>query len=163
LPRSPCSVGCLHGEAAAEGIVALDDGPKVSDKKDNVKTYSQSQVIYKDARNAFILKPTLQPSAYYGRRPLQKIRRGMTVGIPVVRGFDWRMWEKWHPSRKSNKAVSKVEQVAPVSGDANASKIDICPRCRSREAPPQVTDLVLVIHGIGQKLSERVESFHFTQ
>jgi hypothetical protein len=25
-----------------------------------------------------------------------------------------------------------------------------------------VTDLVLVIHGIGQKLSERVESYHFT-
>lgn len=25
-----------------------------------------------------------------------------------------------------------------------------------------MTDLVLVIHGIGQKLSERVESFHFT-
>jgi hypothetical protein len=27
---------------------------------------------------------------------------------------------------------------------------------------PKVSDLVLVIHGIGQKLSERVESYHFT-
>ncbi|KAK5136733.1 hypothetical protein LTR04_004514, partial [Oleoguttula sp. CCFEE 6159] len=27
---------------------------------------------------------------------------------------------------------------------------------------PKVTDLVLVIHGIGQKLSERIESYHFT-
>jgi hypothetical protein len=25
-----------------------------------------------------------------------------------------------------------------------------------------VTDLVLVIHGIGQKLSERIETYHFT-
>jgi hypothetical protein len=30
------------------------------------------------------------------------------------------------------------------------------------DAKPKVSDLVLVIHGIGQKLSERVESFHFT-
>ena len=27
---------------------------------------------------------------------------------------------------------------------------------------PKVTDLILVIHGIGQKLSERMESYHFT-
>ena len=27
---------------------------------------------------------------------------------------------------------------------------------------PHVTDLVLVVHGIGQKLSERMESYHFT-
>lgn len=37
-----------------------------------------------------------------------------------------------------------------------------CSACLSAGETPNVTDLVLVIHGIGQKLSERVESFHFT-
>jgi hypothetical protein len=37
-----------------------------------------------------------------------------------------------------------------------------CSACRSQEERPKVTDLIFVIHGIGQKLSERVESFHFT-
>ena len=37
-----------------------------------------------------------------------------------------------------------------------------CVACLAAEETPSVTDLVLVVHGIGQKLSERVESFHFT-
>lgn len=37
-----------------------------------------------------------------------------------------------------------------------------CYACAIEESRPSPTDLVLVIHGIGQKLSERVESFHFT-
>jgi len=78
-----------------------------------------------------------------------------------VRGFDWRAWEKLHPSKQSN-AATKAEEVAPRSGVAEASKSDACKACRSQEERPVVKDLVLVIHGIGQKLSERVESFHFT-
>jgi len=78
-----------------------------------------------------------------------------------VRGFDWRAWEKLHPSKQS-KAATKAEDVAPRAGVAEASKSDACKACRFQEERPEVKDLVLVIHGIGQKLSERVESFHFT-
>lgn len=155
-----CAARCFHGEAAAEGSVEVEE-PDKSATKTITKKYPNSHVIYKDSRNAFILKPILQPSEYYGRRPLQKIRKGITVGIHVVRGFDWNAWEKIHPSKKPTSAV-KAEENAPVSGDANTTKGDLCTACLSPGERPNVTDLVLVIHGIGQKLSERVESFHFT-
>lgn len=156
-----CAARCFHGEAAAEGSVDMEDNEKSSKAKTISKKYPNSQVIYKDSRNAFILKPILQASEYYGRRPLQKIRKGTTVGIHVVRGFDWAAWEKIYPSKKP-KVVAKAEDHAPVSGNANAIKGDLCAACLSTNERPKVTDLVLVIHGIGQKLSERVESFHFT-
>ncbi|KAE8453492.1 hypothetical protein EG329_010353 [Mollisiaceae sp. DMI_Dod_QoI] len=157
-----CAAKCFQGEAAAEGSVDPDDSEKKPiEAKTATKKYSSAQVIYKDAQNAFILKPTLQPSAYYGRKPLAKIRKGATVGIHVVRGFDWRLWDKLHPTKKSGPA-SKAEQHAPVAGDADVSKGTACPACKAQEERQKVTDLILVIHGIGQKLSERMESFHFT-
>ncbi|KAL5317639.1 hypothetical protein ACEPPN_014736 [Leptodophora sp. 'Broadleaf-Isolate-01'] len=157
-----CAARCSNGEASAEGNTDPDaPADEELDVITIVKRYPNSQVIYKDARNAFILKPTLAPSAYYGRKPLQKIKRGMNVGIHCVRGFDWKAWERLHPSKKSTTA-KKAERNAPVAGDSDATKINSCPACRALEEPRKVTDLVLVIHGIGQKLSERVESFHFT-
>ncbi|PVH88714.1 hypothetical protein DL98DRAFT_555696 [Cadophora sp. DSE1049] len=157
-----CAARCSNGEASAEGSTDPEDlEGQESGVLTVVKRYRNSQVIYKDASNAFILKPTLAPSAYYGRKPLQKIKRGMKVGIHCVRGFDWKAWERLHPSKQSGTA-KKAEQNAPVAGDSNATKSSSCPACRVLEEPRKVTDLVLVIHGIGQKLSERVESFHFT-
>ncbi|PSS22142.1 hypothetical protein M430DRAFT_118339 [Amorphotheca resinae ATCC 22711] len=156
-----CAARCFHGDAAAEGKIDSDESDKSTSTKTITKKYPNSHVIYKDAENAFILKPNLQPSAYYGRRPLQKIRKGTTVGIHVVRGFNWKAWEKAHPPKKSNNAAKAQEKI-PVSGDADAGKRSVCAACRSQEERPQVRNLVLVIHGIGQKLSERIESFHFT-
>ncbi|PMD35468.1 hypothetical protein L207DRAFT_570001 [Hyaloscypha variabilis F] len=156
-----CAAICFHGDAAAEGSVESGLDKKVSEANAIMKKYSKSQVIYKDAYHAFILKTNLQPSAYYGRKPLHKIRKGNTVGIHVVRGFDWKSWEKLHPSKRM-KASQKAEENAPISGDADASKISGCAACRAQEGRCNVTDLILVIHGIGQKLSESMESFHFT-
>ncbi|CAG8951953.1 hypothetical protein HYFRA_00005760 [Hymenoscyphus fraxineus] len=154
-----CAAKCFNGEVAAEGTLDLDD--KSNESKVVAKKYSSAQVIYKDAHTAFILKPTLQPSAYYGRKPLQKIKRGMNVGICCVRGFDWKSWEKLHPSKKSQ-STKKAVDLAAIAGDADASKRTACPPCEAQKHQPKVKDLVLVVHGIGQKLSERVESFHFT-
>ena len=167
MPTAPpsdqyCAARCFNGEMAAEGTVDLS---KSDDKKQAtatlVRRYPSAQVVYKDSNNAYILKPTLQPSAYYGRRPLAKIAKGITVGIHVVRGFDWSLWSKKHPEHKSAKAT-QVEESAPVSGEAPNHKRAVCHACQAKQETPKVTDLVLVIHGIGQKLSERVESFHFT-
>lgn len=167
MPAAPpsdqyCAARCFNGEMAAEGTVDLS---KSDDKKQAtatlVRRYPSAQVVYKDSNNAYILKPTLQPSAYYGRRPLAKIAKGITVGIHVVRGFDWSLWSKKHPEHKSAKAA-QVEETAPVSGEAPNHKRAVCHACKAKQETPKVTDLVLVIHGIGQKLSERVESFHFT-
>ncbi|KAL3421944.1 ddhd domain-containing protein [Phlyctema vagabunda] len=152
-----CAAKCFHGEAAAVGTLDAEKGEEAT----VVRRYPQSHVIYKDWESAFILKQSLVPSAYYGRKPLLKIMKGHKVGIHVVRGFDWKAWEKLHPPKKSPTSI-QAEKNAPVTGTAESTKSITCPACRSHQERPKVTDLVLVIHGIGQKLSERVESFHFT-
>jgi hypothetical protein len=157
-----CAAKCFNGEAAAEGVIETEIADsKPTNVKSLTKKYPNAQVIYKDSENAFILPKNLQPSAYHGRKPLQKIKKGTTVGIHVVRGFDWEAWEKLHPSKKSAVAT-KAEQVTPAAVSSNSGKPSTCPACQAEEKRPKVTDLIFVIHGIGQKLSERVESFNFT-
>ena len=110
-----------------------------------------------------MLKPNLQPSAYYGRRPLANyIRKGRSIGICVCRGFNQDIWDRLHPSKTTPAAIKAREGVS-------TSQAGVSPRRRQQSDPtlaqserPQVTDLVLVIHGIGQKLSERIETYHFT-
>ncbi|KAL5376868.1 hypothetical protein DPSP01_010134 [Paraphaeosphaeria sporulosa] len=125
--------------------------------------YRSAGVMYASETEAYILKPALQPSNYYGRRPLANyIRKGRPIGIHVVRGFDQAAWNKLYPPKKS--ATSQQAKHGVSSSQSGAP-----PFQRQRSDPalalsdrPQVTDLVLVIHGIGQKLSERMETFHFT-
>ncbi|KAJ4354591.1 uncharacterized protein N0V89_006328 [Didymosphaeria variabile] len=125
--------------------------------------YRSAGVLYASDKEAYILKPALQPSDYYGRRPLANyIRKGRPIGIPVVRGFDQAAWDKLYPPKRT--ATAQMAKHGVSSSQAGAP-----PFQRQRSDPalalsdrPQVTDLVLVIHGIGQKLSERMETFHFT-
>lgn len=126
-----------------------------------IRQYATCGVLYANEREAKILKPTLLPSAYYGRRPLANyIRKGHAIGIPVVRGFDQAIWDKLHPPRKGAKVTKAAHGVATSGSSANVrAKLD--PDLALSERP-KVTDLVFVIHGIGQKLSQRMESFHFT-
>jgi len=160
-----CAARCFHGEAAAEGTL---DPPHPDHDTDPIvdvsaRTYRNYHVIYKDNKTAFLLKPSLKPSAYYGRRPLAKISRGLDVGIPVIRGFDPDAWERIY-----GKAVPlKVEyparrQAAPGAAAVDSPSSSRCPGCEAEKQRRQVTDLIFVAHGIGQKFAERVESFHFT-
>lgn len=163
LPTEPaisthpfCAAHCYQGEAATEGSL----GPQLVDDEDSEnapqRPYSSYNVLYKDETSAFLLKPSLQPSAYYGRRPLQKIMRGGTVGIPVVRGFDRLSWERMHRGKQ-------VRHAKPAfHGTSDGSAVETCPACEADKDRSKVTDLVLVAHGIGQKIAERVESYHFT-
>ena len=141
------------------------------------RLYRTCGVIYANENEAYILKSSLQPSAYYGRRPLANyIRRGRAIGIKIVRGFDEDAWLQLHPptkkklakvaaSTKKSTAAKALEGVsASQAGPARLppkqrQKVDSTLAASQR---PVVTDLVLVIHGIGQKLSERMESYHFT-
>ncbi|KAI9731401.1 MAG: hypothetical protein M1834_005307 [Cirrosporium novae-zelandiae] len=157
---------------SATDLGTLDESPIYENKAagfltshaNAVKLYKNSSVIYADAINAQILRPSLLPSGYRGRRPLGPIRKGKQIGIAVVRGFDPKIWGKLHPSRK-NRVQRKLqeEDLTAQSGTAASDNLHKkCEACEMESERPQVTDLVLVIHGIGQKLSERVESFHFT-
>ncbi|KAG6360693.1 hypothetical protein INS49_011758 [Diaporthe citri] len=154
-----CAARCFRGEAAAEGTlepVKARQGESTGNPAQG-RSYQFHHVLYRNERAAFLLKPSLKPSAYYGRRPLQKIMKGLTVGIPVIRGFDRDSWGELHEKKKQ---VRKEEPRKSV--ETEASRPGNCPGCKAEEDRGQVTDLVLVAHGIGQKFAERVESFHFT-
>ncbi|KAL8897685.1 MAG: hypothetical protein Q9192_002459 [Flavoplaca navasiana] len=134
------------------------------------KRYAKCSVIYANAKDAQILRPNQLPSHARGRKPLGPIRKGRVIGDAVVRGFDYKLWEKLHPPPKKqgtaaepahdNNETAKLtaSRAASVSQDRRKS----CIACMSADERSIPTDLVLVIHGIGQKLSDRVESFHFT-
>jgi hypothetical protein len=125
--------------------------------------YLKAGIIYASENEACILKPALQPSEYYGRRPLANyIRKGRPIGIPVVRGFDQDKWDRLHPNKTSRKAQAAREGVSSSQGGAPQYRRQKSDPDLAQSERPKVTDLVLVIHGIGQKLSERMETFHFT-
>lgn len=156
-----CAARCLNGEAAAEGSIEARK-PKHGDASETpLRPFSTYHVMYKDEREAFMLKPSLKPSAYYGRRPLAKIMKGMTVGIPVVRGFERKKWERVHRKQGQDHS-SKSTAGEPQEGQAQSEYQSACRACQDDKQRGQVTDLILVAHGIGQKFAERVESFHFT-
>jgi hypothetical protein len=132
---------------------------------ETAKPYQKYSVIYLDAKEAQLLKPSLLPSETRGRKPLGSIRKGRQIGIAVVREFSRTAWEKLHGRQMSARAVrAKVGAFMNQSGDAaTADNQPMCAACKlDEQRSPDVTDLVLVIHGIGQKLSERVDSYHFT-
>lgn len=133
-----------------------------SAQSDTVKPFLNSSVIYADARNAQILRPSLLPSVSRGRKPLSAIRKGRQIGIPVIRGFSRRLWDRLHPSKPSPVDVRNYLRSTQSRAMSTTSLEPICYACAIEGLRPAPTDLVLVIHGIGQKLSERMESFHFT-
>ncbi|KAI1388409.1 DDHD domain-containing protein [Hypoxylon trugodes] len=154
-----CAARCFRGEAAAEGSLIPTPNEDNTSPVPTHKKFEQYHVIYKDATTAYLLKPSLKPSAYYGRRPVAKIMKGLTIGVPVVRGFDYEAWTKRHEKKQD-------QQHRPVISDNRSSQDNtgngVCSACKADEDRAQVTDLVLVVHGIGQKLAERVENYHFT-
>lgn len=153
-----CAARCFRGEAAAEGSIEPIQIKDSEEREPPNKPFSNYHVIYKSETEAYLLKPSLKPSAYYGRRSVQKIMKGVNVGIRVVRGFDRKRWERLH-----SKKQAAAEPEASASDDSHESAAnDICSACNSEKDRGQVTDLVLVAHGVGQKLAERVESYHFT-
>jgi hypothetical protein len=158
--------------ANAGDLIDISAGPDADNKaagaapygKDGTaRRYPNSGIIYANEHEAYILRQSLQPSDYYGRRPLANyIRKGHSIGIRVVRGFKQQAWDKLHPLKRAGTAAKAQKGVSTAQDGVR-------PEERQRQDPtiasslrPHVTDLVLVIHGIGQKLSERMESYHFT-
>ena len=132
---------------------------------ETARPYQKYSAIYLNAKEAQLLKPSLLPSSTRGRKPLGSIRKGRQIGIAVVRGFSRAVWEKLHGRQMSARtAQAKVGAFMNQSGDATTAENRVfCAACKLDEPRSRdVTDLVLVVHGIGQKLSERVDSYHFT-
>jgi hypothetical protein len=155
LLSDPQHVARSQEEASAAGTVKIiKPGESVSPASEMTRRFPNSKVLYLDARNAVLLKPSLWPSAAFGRRPLSKIRKGNSVGIPVVRGFSWGTWETLHPLTK-NQVIIKTDErhIIGLPGNANQDRRKVCPACLAREQRPKVSDLVLVIHGLVSSLN----------
>ncbi|OAA76324.1 DDHD domain protein [Akanthomyces lecanii RCEF 1005] len=150
-----CAARCFRGDAAANGSINSLNMEKELPKR----PFANYQVIYRDCKTAFLLKPNLAASLNHGRRPVAKIMRGFTVGLPVVRDFDRRSWNRHHGPK--NAAAVAAEEV-PAVDNQEEEILTECPACTAEKDRGQITDLVLVAHGIGQKIAERVESYHFT-
>lgn len=142
----------LARKHAAEGAAAPENhaaGAILTTEDAVTRLYPRSSVIYANARDAQILRPNLLPSAARGRRPLVSIRKGRTIGVPVVRGFDEKAWEKLHRSRRASTASRAQDGLtANQSGTADLAGLTrTCEACSAEKERPKVTDLVLVIHG----------------
>ncbi|KAK8078430.1 hypothetical protein PG996_004600 [Apiospora saccharicola] len=162
IPSNPfCAARCFKGEAAAEGNLLPSSNEDNYIQDQSHRKYDQYHVIYKDKDFAFLLKPSLKPSAYYGRRPVAKIAKNITIGIPVVRGFDAAAWANLH-EKKRPQVAHPTNPSSAASASQESTGPGVCPGCKTEKERGQVTDLVLVAHGIGQKLAEKVESYHFT-
>lgn len=159
--------------ATAGDLIDVATGPDGPDNKaagvspygrdGTTRRYLQAGVIYANEREAYLLRPSLQPSDYYGRRPLANyIRKGRSIGIRVVRGFDQEAWDKLHPPKKGATVTKAYEGVSTAQAGASLRRRQLVDPTLAASERPQVTDLVLVIHGIGQKLSQRIESYNFT-
>lgn len=162
-------------ERAIEGardMIDISSGPNVDNKAAGATTYGRQGavrsfatygVIYSNDREARLLKPSLLPSNYYGRRPLANyIRKGHKLGVRVVRGFDQDAWDRLYPAKTTPKAkraehgaATSASGIPPSIRRKTDSDLAVAER-------PQVTELIFVIHGIGQQYSKRMESFHFT-
>ena len=114
------------------------------------KELADASIIYANSRDAQILRASQIPSASRGRKPLGSIRKGKAVGISVVRGFDMKAWENWHPPTKRAAAAvraKKVTQEIKKAGTISPVEPMSCIACASADERPKPTDLVLVIHG----------------
>lgn len=132
-----------HIENLAAGLIDLDLDEKHS------RLYAKSSIMFANARDAQILKPSLLPSVARGRRPLGSIRKGRTIGVPVLRGFDQKAYDRLYPSKKGA-TFKKAELAATISQSGAAATIlerEVCEACQDEETRPRATDLVLVIHG----------------
>lgn len=124
------------------------------------RLFARSSIIYANARVARILSTSQLPSTKTGRRVLSNIRKGRAVGIPVVRGFDTKAWEKLYPLPTRPVTIAPTIEAGTIKSLKRQKSCLACEEGAGDKSMP--TDLILVVHGIGQKLSERVESFHFT-
>ncbi|TGZ80048.1 hypothetical protein EX30DRAFT_396620 [Ascodesmis nigricans] len=161
----------------------------LKEPESKVKPNPWDWVLFANANDAYVCRDTML--SFGNKRPLAQIRRGRTIGTHVVRGFCEKEWLKLHPPKRKPAPVSrspsradtpsrrkreKLDEHASLSASALETNFEPGGRVggfsqqtdeglgldENEEERGKVTDLFLVIHGIGQKLSERVESFHFT-
>lgn len=150
-----------HPDNRSSGILASQ---QVDEHGEPVPLHPKDYLIFVNSRDAQILRPNQLPNIARGRRPLESIRKGRSIGIPIVRGFDHKAWEKMNVASRRQQTAFRTRRGPEIlrTLSASADRQKYCGACLIEGERPTATDLVLVIHGIGQKMAERVEGFHFT-
>ena len=150
-----------HPDNRSAGILASQ---QLDEHGEPLPLHIKDYIIFANCRDAQILRPYQLPSKARGRRPLETIRKGRSIGIPIVRGFDHKAWEKMNVASSRQQTAFKTRRGPEIlrTLSASADRQKYCGACLIEGERPTATDLVLVIHGIGQKMAERVEGFHFT-
>ncbi|KAG6040195.1 hypothetical protein E4U41_001337 [Claviceps citrina] len=156
-----CAARCFQGDAAAQGSLLTKDPRSLPASEPTNRAFTNYHVIYKNEREAFLLKPSLKPSGYYGRKPVSKIIKGFTVGLPIVRGFSRRVWDQLNGLKHDSQGPA-FDESFPIQSMSDPLQLHDCDACEAEIQSRRVTDLIFVAHGIGQKIAERVESYHFT-
>jgi hypothetical protein len=134
-----CAARCFHGETAAEGTLIPSANEDNSSPLQTQRKFEHYHVIYKDKTTAFLLKLSLKPSAYYGRRPVAKIVRGLTIGIPIVRGFDYEVWKSKHQKNKTQQQVVAQGQLSSAAAH-DENRDETCLACQAEKDRSQVTE-----------------------
>ncbi len=156
-----CAARCFRGEAAAEGTLEpVHPAEDYSTQAPEARSYANYHVIYKDQSKAFLLKPSLKPSAYYSRRPIAKIMRGVTVGIPVVRGSTGMRGTAF--TRRSQHPVGRRAPRPPVRSMPSFQGIFWLSGLPARQKPRRNYGSCSCRPRYRTEVLERVESYSFT-
>ncbi|KAF3941809.1 hypothetical protein ABW19_dt0207170 [Dactylella cylindrospora] len=117
--------------------LVTDGEIEVAEKAD---VASPEWVIFADAKSAYIMRDSLLAGfAGRNRRPLAAIKRGLTVGTPVVRGFDVENWRRIHGDKYG--LAGRMGTKGKMSENATRSDEG------GQEERQRITDLILVVHG----------------
>lgn len=179
-------MGGFDSESAKIGATGNTDASRAGGARADAADW----VLFANGTDAYICRDSML--SFGNKRPLANIRRGRLVGTHVVRGFQQEVWERLNPSVKKRKVPASGSSAtgrkwsmssttdsrekkghgpsrrpvssspAPATTSSGSVREEMEGLGPDDEDRIPVTDLFLVIHGIGQKLSERVESFHFT-
>lgn len=90
-------------------------------------------------------------------------------GTRLTRGFDCKREKKDTPTTETNAETAHKETAAMINKDRNAAKRHVVSDASLPAQNPEESDsrpvdhLVICIHGIGQKLGQRIESISFVQ
>lgn len=145
-----------------EEKISRPSTPTVS-AANNIKLDDSSYVIYQSADSARLFSDSM--ASKIAKKVLTAIntKHRHAGGTYIVRGFSAAraIFDNKDQKKSSQKAEGEKEQAADTDS-AKAQRVTQEALEDNEDAQEEVEELVLVIHGIGQKLSETYNAFDFT-
>jgi hypothetical protein len=149
--RSEVAEQAINHVENRDKLAAAAFGKASYGRDGQMRSFLNAKVFYADQQDAYVLDANIHPSRRSQYTPVQQIRYGSKMGVHVVKGFDRAKWiQKNTDDKGSVFLLSETEKT--LAGKQVMIKVDETP------GKSAVTDLVLVIHGIGQNTQCRLTS-----